>query len=146
MRAIRYFIPWLPIEIPIAILAVGAGFGCAAEPSFEGNVFLAGCLVFLLFNLLFAPALCWNFRLCLDHLAWSRVKYGLLSSVPLLLLSALYLEKYFGLWITILLCGIYFIVNAAILAVTKSPLRRWGIFLPVFAVQMGFFFLLCLSI
>ena len=133
------------MEIPIAILAVGAGFESATEPSFEGNAFLLGCLLFALFNLLFAPTLCWSFCLCLDHRESSPIRYSLLSLIPWLLLSVLYLDKYFDLWATILLCGTYFVFNAIILAATKRRLRLWLVFLVTFAAQM-FLFSLSLSI
>ena len=112
MDKVRY-LPCIVAEIPIAVIAM-AGVIC-------DNV-IVGCCLFITLNLLFAPTLYWNLNLCIKSSNLSTAILLLLSSMPLLLFLALYLEKYFGLWITSLFCCIYFIFNIGLLKFLKIKL------------------------
>ena len=133
MDKIRY-LPCMTAEVPIVILAA-AGVICGD--------FIVGCCLFMMLNFLFAPTLLWNFKLCKQNNDLSFVRLLSLSLMPLLLFLSLYLEKYLGLWITYLLCCIYFIINILISTISKNKLL-WN-FLLTFALQV-FLFILYFSI
>ena len=124
MDKIRY-LPCMTAEVPIVILAA-AGVICAD--------FIVGCCLFIMFNILFAPTLLWNFKLCKQNNDLAFVRILLLSLMPLLLFLSLYMKKYLGLWITYLFCCIYFITNILISIISKNKLL-WN-FLLTFALQV----------
>lgn len=128
MKSIRY-LPCAATEIPIAVFAAGGGIA-------NGN-FAVGGYLFVIFNILFAPTLCWGIELCTANRDLPRREYVLLSCLPLLMLSFPFLEKYTGPGWTCLSWGIYFIANLAILAKLKN--RLVVIFLLTFILQLCLF-------
>lgn len=129
------FLPFAATEIPIVVLA--------AAGSVNVN-FAVGCYLFLAFNLLFAPTLCWELVLCTTNRDPSPLKYALLSLAPLLLtVAALFFEKYSGPWIFLsVVGGVYFVANIAALAMLKKIRLVW-LFVLTFVLQTILLWILC---
>ena len=79
MDKIRY-LPCMTAEVPIVILAA-AGVICAD--------FIVGCCLFIMFNILFAPTLLWNFKLCKQNndLAFLVSNPDSIAGIPLNLIN-----------------------------------------------------------
>ena len=108
MNKIRY-LPSITVEVPIVILTT-AGVIC--------DNFIVGFFLFMTLNVLFAPTLYWNLKLCKNN-NLSFVRILLLSVGSLLLFLSFYLEKYFGIWITYSFWCAYFIINFFIIKNTS---------------------------
>jgi len=134
VKSVR-FLPLAATEIPIVVLA--------AVGSVNAN-FAVGCYLFLAFNFVFAPTLCWEIALCAADRNPSLLKNALLSLSPLLLtVATLFLEKYTGPRIFFpAVGGVYFVANIAALAVLKK-LRLVWLFALTFVLQIGILWIVC---
>jgi len=134
VKSVR-FLPLAATEIPIVVLATAGSV----------NVnFAVGCYLFLAFNFVFAPTLCWEIAFCVTNRDPSPLKHALLSLAPLLLtVAALFLEKYTGPWIFLsVVGGVYFVATIAALAVLKK-LRLIWLFVLTFVLQIGILWIIC---
>ena len=129
------FLPLAAPEIPLVVLA--------AVASVKVN-FAVGCLLFLAFNLVFAPTLGWELVLCTTNRDPSPLKNALLSLSPLLLtVAAIFFEKYTDPRIfCTTVGGVYFIANIAALAMLKKIRFVW-LFVPTFVLQIILLWILC---
>ena len=134
VKSVR-FLPVAATEIPIVVLAAAGGV----------NVnFAVGCYLFLAFNFVFAPTLCWELALCVTNRDPSPLNNALLSLAPLLLtVAALFLGKYHDpriFWLAV--GGLYFVANIAALTVLKK-LRLVWLFALTFVLQTILLRIIC---